>query len=107
MKKFTVLSNDIENKDLIIDLEKVKDGEYEIESIIDIIYKDDLNESNLIGAGDLSNKDIKRGSELFITCMLRKQGTTSFSSPSIQGVVKVRVVDIFFGLSMLNKVINK
>jgi hypothetical protein len=107
MKKFSVLSNDIENKDLVVDLEKIKNGEYSIESIIDIIHEEPIEESNLIGGADFSQKDIKRGQYLYISCLMRKNGTSSLNSPAVQAVLQVKIVDITYGLSMLNKVINK
>jgi hypothetical protein len=103
-KKFDVyLSNDIVKDSQ--ELERVPDG-YEIEEIIDVITPDTLEE-NWIGVPDISQKELKRGELIYITALIRKKGTTSFTSPSTQAVLKVRIVDIYQGLSYLNKVINK
>jgi len=86
--------------------------EFEIDSIIDVIVADDMEYGNeLVEAmisthADVSKKETKRGDTLYITALLRKKGTTSFNSPAVQGVLKVRVVDIYYGLQYLNKVVN-
>ena len=109
MDKFTKLANDIENIQEI-DIEKIKSGEYEIESVIDVFLDPTdikLQESGIVGiTTDLTNKEVKRGDHVYITAMIRKSGSTSFSSPSIQAVLKLRVVDIYHGLSYLNKIIK-
>jgi hypothetical protein len=109
MQKFTNLSDDISNLPQI-DIEKIKSGEYEIENVIDVFLDPNdikLQESGIIGiTTDLTNKEVKRGDTVYITAMLRKSGSTSFSSPSIQAVLKLRVVDIYHGLSYLNKIIK-
>ena len=51
-------------------------------------------------------KDIKRGDHIWITAMI-KQKSTSYNNPGRQAVIKVRVIDIYYGLSHLNKVLNK
>ena len=111
MKTFTELSSDIENSIFDINIEKIKSGEYEIDSIIDVFYGEEieqkLTESGIIGIPtDLSNKDVKRGDVIYITAMLRKTGSTNFYSPSVASVLKLRIVDIFHGLSYLNKVLK-
>jgi hypothetical protein len=108
MKKFKELSDDINNvQDL--DIEKLKNGEYEIESIVDIVVdpKDLVQENQGMVATNMNiNKDVKRGDLLYLVAMVRKSGTTSFSSPSTQCVIKVRVVDLYKGLTYLNKVLK-
>jgi hypothetical protein len=110
IQKFSNLSTDIENI-VEIDIDKIKNGEYEIESVIDVFLGEDkeynIVESGIVGiTTDLTNKEAKRGDTVYITAMLRKSGTTSFSSPSIQSVLKCRIVDIYHGLSYLNKYIK-
>lgn len=112
IKKFQELSDDIEKE--VLDL---KDGEiksklnqkFEIESVIDVFTdpKDlPLTESGLVAMNaDLSNKNIKRGDTVYITAMVKKEGQ-SFSSPSTQAVIKLRIVDIYHGLSYLNKIMK-
>jgi hypothetical protein len=38
--------------------------------------------------------------------MIRKSGT-SMTSPAVQAVLRLRIIDIYRGLSYLNKVLNK
>lgn len=47
-------------------------------------------------------KDIKRGDILYLTALLEKTTTTS-RNPQNWGVVKVRVVDYYWGLNKLNQ----
>ena len=109
IKKFDELSNDIESIDLEMDIEKIKSGGFEIESIIDVFHdpKDiEIKENNIIGIpSDLSKKELKRGDTIYITALIKKKGM-SFSAPATQAVLKVRIVDIYHGLAYLNKVLN-
>jgi len=109
----TELSNDIEDIEMEVNGEKVKNGDYFIEEILDVIVPDEKDfgnvDENLNAIGvhsDLTVREAKRGDIIWITALLRKKGTTSFTSPAVQGVLKVRIVDIFYGLQYLNKVIN-
>jgi hypothetical protein len=109
IKKFDELSKDIEDKDLEMDIEKLKKGGFEIESIIDVFHdpKDIEIKENIIGIpSDLSKKELSRGDTIYITALIKKKGV-SFSSPATQAVLKVRIVDIYHGLSYLNKVLNQ
>ncbi len=47
-------------------------------------------------------KDIKRGDILYLTALLEKSTTTS-RNPQNWGVVKVRIVDYYWGLNKLNQ----
>ena len=112
MKKFSVLSNDIEDKDLEINIETIKSGEYYIDSILDIIpdveteFEEPISESGLVAVdADFTNKPIKRGDVVYITALVKKKGA-SMSSPATQSVVKLRVVDIYPGLSKLNSIMK-
>lgn len=108
IKKYDELSSDIENKNLEIDIEKLK-GEYRIEEILDVFLdpKDIPVTEGIMGIHtDLSNNEIKRGQLVYISALLRKEGH-SLSSPAVQSVIKLRVIDIFKGLQYLNKVINQ
>ena len=106
------LSDDIVEVD--VDGEKVDMKDYYIEDILDVIVPDEEMEYgnveenlNAIGVhSDLTVRDVKRGDIIWITALLRKRGSTSFTSPAVQGVLKVRIVDIYYGLQYLNKVIN-
>jgi len=111
------LSDDIHDVDLEIDGEKVENGDYEIESIIDVIIPDDekekkeygnsIEENSVTVQSDMTVKKTKRGDIIWITALLRRKGTTSFNSPAKQGVLKLRVIDIFYGLQYINKVLNQ
>ena len=108
IKKYDELSSDIKDSNLESDIEKLK-GEYQIEEILDIFTdpNDIPVQEGAIGINtDLSVKEVKRGDTIWITALLRKTGH-SFTSPAVQGVIKLRVVDIYYGLQYLNKVMNK
>ena len=48
--------------------------------------------------------DVKRGQTIWLTALLKKAGT-SYTNQTL-GVIKVRVVDIYYGLSKLNNVMK-
>jgi len=107
IKKFDELSKDIEDKELEININDIKSGKFEIESIIDVFQDPKDIKENFIGLqSDLTKKEVKRGDTIYITAMIKKSGH-SMSSPATQAVIKLRVIDIYNGLSYLNKVINK
>ncbi len=109
MKSFKELSDDINNIEEI-DIEKIKNGEVIIDEIIDVITEKDIDklsmytEANIITMNAQIESELKRGEMIYVVCLLRKKGTTSFSSPSTQSVVACRIVDIYSGLSYLNKI---
>jgi len=106
-KKFDELSKDIDDKDLEFDFKKIKLGEFEIESIIDIFHDPKDIKENFAGiSSDLTKNEVKRGDTIYITAMIKKSGH-SMTSPATQAVLKLRIIDIYNGLSYLNKVINK
>lgn len=109
MKKFKELSDDISNlKDITID--SIQNGEYIIDEVIDVFLEDDFdkfnkyNESNIISMNTQIDGELKRGDKIYVVCLLKKKGTTTFSSPSIQSVICCRIVDIYNGLSYLNRI---
>lgn len=108
IKKYDELSSDIEKIELQSEIEKMT-GEYHIEEILDI-FTDPSDIPVVEGAiginTDLSVKDVKRGDTIWITALLKKQGH-SYTSPAVQGVIKLRIIDIYYGLQYLNKVINQ
>lgn len=79
--------------------EKLKDGEFEIVGINDVSTEKpkDINEAMIINA-DLGNNEVKRGDVLWITAMIKKKNVTWNS----MAVLKVRVTDMYNGLSILN-----
>jgi hypothetical protein len=107
VKKFDELSKDITDKELEIEFDEIKNSGFEIESIIDIFNDPKKIKEGYTGIpSDLTNKELNRGDIIYITAMVRKTGH-SVSSPACQAVIKLRIVDIYRGLSYLNKVINK
>ena len=108
IKKYNELSSDIESNSVDIPIEKLS-GEYHIEEILDIFLdpKDIPVKEGMMGINtDLSNREIKRGELIYITALVRKSGH-SVTSPAVQCVIKLRVVDIYQGLQYLSKVINQ
>jgi hypothetical protein len=109
MKKFTNLSSDVEDKKLNLDSDEIT-GKIEIESIVDIFVEPDTTstsgvDENLIAVNtDLANKEVKRGDVVYITAFIRREGQ-SMTSPSSQSVLKLRVIDIYQGLSQLNRLL--
>lgn len=109
MKKFTNLSQDLENRELSLDTDKITEP-VEIESIVDIFVEPDSDitsglDENLIALNtDLANKEVKRGDVVYITAFIRTEGQ-SMTSPSTQSVLKLRVIDIYKGLSQLNRLL--
>ena len=113
MKKFSDidtknnLANDLDEKKLSIKDDATGES-FEIESILDVFNEPpkELLESGVFGiVSDLSNKELKRGDTIYITALVKKKGQ-SYNSPATQCVLRVRIVDIYNGLSYLNKVIN-
>lgn len=90
--------------------------EWEIEEVIEILTEDpqeseierikDNGIEEAITFDTQVPKDIERGKYMWITAMIKRKGT-SYNDPGRQAVIKVRVVDIYYGLSHLNKVINQ
>jgi hypothetical protein len=116
MKKFTDLSDDLLNTDLVLDIDSIKSGEYYIDSIIDIIPETDedidSNETSITESGiiamnaDLTTKPIKRGDTVWITALVKKKGASMASSGS-HSVIKLRIVDIYPGLTKLNSILKE
>ena len=100
------LSNDIENleDDVKKSDKKVKLDKIEIIGVNQISTTDplkdnpELKESATIINADLGDKEASRGDILYITAMIKKKNVNWNS----MAVIKVRVVDIYQGLSMLN-----
>ena len=109
MKKFKELSNSINDVEQI-DIDKIKNGEVIIDEVIDVITEKDIerlsmySESNIISMNTQIDSELNRGDKIYVVCLLRKKGTTTFSSPSTQSVIVCRIVDIYGGLSYLNKI---
>lgn len=80
---------------------KLKDDEWELVSIVDITTKEPQIKEAVIVNADLGNTEVSRGDELYITAMLKKK-EAKYYSQNVMGVIKVRVVDIYNSLSILN-----
>lgn len=121
MKKFT----DINDKNTIIDFDKEKQkelsvdintlndqiekdvkldklsGEWEIVNILDVSMNMPVTEAIIINA-ELGKGEIKRGDFIYITAQIKKPNQTIAYHNMQMGVIKVRVVDIFNTMSILN-----
>lgn len=95
--------------------EKFDPKEWEIEEVIDVLNEDPSKSEDdriqdfveeAITFDTQVPKDVKRGDHLWITAMIKKKGT-NYNDAGRQAVIKVRIIDIYYGLSHLNKVINK
>jgi len=102
--KSELVSDDIEKLDDQIESESNDtklDGEWEIASIIDVSkMMPDINEAIIINA-ELGDKSVKRGDEIYITALIHRKGSTTYHHQQM-GVIKVRVVDIYNNLFILN-----
>lgn len=99
-------SNDIESLDDQVNdtLDQFKvDGEWEIAEIIDVSKHEpeDINEKIVINA-ELGDKSVKRGDFIYITALIHRKGNSSYYHQTQMGVIKVRVVDIYNNLLVLN-----
>lgn len=111
-KEYKPLSNDI------VAMSKLDTGEYEpIEGEVNIVQVlgivDDPTEikniessikENLTLDTSLTIKNVKRGEILWLTALLQKDNKSQTLNSQTLGVVKVRIVDYFFGLNKLNQI---
>lgn len=115
------LMNDLDDKDLSIDIdeEDFDPKEWEIDSIIDIIDQDPTKSEEEALKNDDDNikenavtfdmsvpKNISRGDYIWITALIKKKNA-NYNNPGRQSVIKLRVVELYYGLSHLSKVINQ
>lgn len=100
------LSDDVENLDGQIEdysKEATIDGEWEIQSIIDISNDPPKTNEAIIINAEIGNKKIKRGDYIYITALINKRGETRVHMNQM-GVLKVRVVEIYNTLQVLNQI---
>jgi hypothetical protein len=104
------LSNDIDSLDNQLSDEiksTILDGEWQIDSIISVSTEapteDEIksNEAIVINA-ELGKEPVKRGDFIYITALINKRGS-SMIHQSQMGVIKVRVVEIYNTLMVLNQ----
>lgn len=98
------------------EVEKLDTDEWQITKIIDVIkdpkeveeYENQLKEAKggVKLNTDLDAKDVKRGDTLWLTAMLAPRNKSNAYAPGQIGVIKVRVTDIFYGLSKLKQVMK-
>jgi hypothetical protein len=103
--KPSLISNDIEDLDNQIsdEVEGTKlEGEWEIQSIIDVSTEPPKTNEAIIVNADIGNKEIKRGEFIYITALINKKGRPYHQSQ--MGVVKTRVVEIYNTLLVLNSI---
>ena len=119
MKKFTKvlettkkdseeLSDDINELDneLSDDIKKDKlIGSWEIVDIVDISTEEPIQEGlkPLIINAEVGNREIKRGEYIYITAQIKKPGQSTAYHHSQMGVIKVRIIDIYNTMTILNR----
>jgi len=98
-----ITSDDLDKIDKMIDDESddtTVDGEWVIDSIIDVSKNQPTNEAIIVNA-ELGDKTVKRGDYIYITAMIHKKGSSPYHQQQM-GVLKVRVTDIYNNLFILN-----
>ena len=108
-KEFQPLSDDI------IAISKLDNGEYEkIKGPVEIVQitglvsdEDEIKKLDEIAGGptintDLSLKQVKRGQEIWITCLLQRPSSSAVYNQQSMGCLRVRIIDIYYGLSKLS-----
>jgi hypothetical protein len=103
-----------ELKPLADEITKIETGEeyekvqeVEIVQVTGVISEEEakkIDENYVIHAGDFSGKEVKRGEYVWLSCLMKKPGS-SYAAQQ-QGVVKCRIVDIYLGLSKLNSLMK-
>ena len=92
--------------------EKIE-GPVEIVKVLDIV-KDEKEikkieevASTPVVNTDISLKTVKRGDIIYVTALLEKPGSKASWTSQTMGVLKCRIVDFYYGLNILNQVMNK
>jgi len=108
-KEYDTLSDDI------IAISKLDNGEYEkVTGPVNIVQitglitdKDEIKKLDEVAGGpvlntDLSLKQVKRGDTIWLTALLQRPSSSAVYSSQTLSVLKVRISDIFYGLSKLS-----
>jgi hypothetical protein len=108
-KNFEPLSDDI------IAISKNDKGEYkkikepvEITQITGMITdKEEIKKLDEVAGGPVINTDLalktaKRGDTIWLTALLQRPGSASVYNSQTLGVIKARIVDLYYGLSKLS-----
>ena len=104
IEKFTTFKKGISEIKPIEEPIDILKGDYYIENILDIITDEDeiaKNEAALVLDDSLAPKNIKKGDYIWMTALLKKKGTESYTSQSYTATIKLRVDDIYNGLRNL------
>lgn len=109
-EEFQPLSDDI------IALSKLDNGDYEkVKGPIKIVQitgvindEDEIKKLDEIAGGpvlntDISLKQVKRGDTVWLTALLQKPSSSTVYNTQTYGVLKCRIVDIYYGLNKLNQ----
>ena len=87
---------------------KFNTDEWVVDKIIDIISDEEMIKkfevASSLASTDLNIKDVKNGSILWVTALLRPRNASSAFPIGEMGCLRVKVLDIFYGLSKLNNV---
>lgn len=103
------LSNDIflVKKDELIPIDP---QEYEVVSIIDIITDQEqikkIENANDIKSTNLNYRDVKQNDVVYITVMLRARNKSTATPNGCVGVLKCKVLQTYYGLTVLNQLKN-
>lgn len=118
MKKFKEFNQNLSND--IIALSKTEKGDYEpitnvdIIQILDVVKDpieikkiDDTLKENFMLDTSLTVTNVKRGDKLYLTALLQKTSNNQTVSSQDFGVICVRVVEIYKGISRLSGMMKK
>lgn len=114
IKKFDDFEKDNNLSDDIIALAKDDKGEYkpikgkvDIIQIMSVVPEEDVKEiekiikENITLDTSLTITDVKRGKVMWMVALLKKSNSTAWNAQQY-GVIKVRVIDYFYGLNKLH-----
>ena len=93
------------------EFEKIK-GNIDIVQITGIVPDEEVKEiekslkENVTLDTSLTITDVKRGKELWLVALLKKSNSTAWNAQQL-GVIKVRVIDFFYGLNKLHSLKSK
>ena len=117
VEKFKQYSEKNDNQNLQDDISALmKDGEkyvkidepMEIVQVTGVLTDEEeikkIEEHFVVHAGDFSGKEVKRGDIVWLSCLIKKPGNSY--TPNQQAVLKLRITDIFIGLSKLNQLMK-
>lgn len=112
------LADDVEvySKNEEGEIEKLDSKEWEVSKIVDVIrdpkeiedIEKQLSEKN-VGfklSTDLDAKDLKRGDTIYLTAILAPRNKSVAYSPGTMGVIKARIVDMYYGLNKLKNIMR-